>query len=145
MRACIVAVGSELLTPFRVDTNSLAITDKLNAIGVDVRLKAVVGDDVEELVDVFRRAMTWADLIVVTGGLGPTEDDITRNALASVLDVPLDEDEAVVERIRARFARRGLTMPEINRRQALVPRGATQIENPNGTAPGLWIEAGRTA
>ena len=145
MRACIVAVGSELLTPFRVDTNSLAITERLNEIGIDVRLKAVVGDDVEELVDVFRGALTWADLIVTTGGLGPTEDDITRNALARVLDVPLDVNEAVVESIRARFARRGMTMPEINRRQAMVPRGATQIENRNGTAPGLWIEKDRTA
>jgi nicotinamide-nucleotide amidase len=144
MRACIVAVGSELLTPFRLDTNSLAITERLNAIGIDIRLKAVVGDEVDELEDVLRGALRWAGVIVVTGGLGPTEDDITREAVARVLDVPLDVDEAVVERIRARFARRGLTMPEINRRQAMVPRGATQLANPNGTAPGLWIEKGRT-
>ena len=100
MKACIIAVGSEMLTPFRVDTNSLIVTDRLNAIGYDVRLKVVVGDDIEELAQVFASALTWADLIVVIGGLGPTDDDITRAAIAQVLDVPLDIHEHVVERIR---------------------------------------------
>ena len=145
MRACIIAVGSELLTPLRVDTNSLAITERLNAIGFDVRLKAIVGDDVDELADVFKGALTWADLIVLTGGLGPTADDVTRDAVARVLQLPFDEDSAVVEHIRERFARRGLTMPDINRRQAMVPRGAALLDNPNGTAPGLWLEHGRSA
>src|SRR5881394_994840 len=145
MRACILAIGSEMLTPFRVDTNSLFITEQLNAIGYDVRLKAVVGDDVEELAEVLRTAGGWADLIVITGGLGPTEDDVTRDAVARVYDMPLEVDEAIVDRIRDRFARRGMTMPDINRRQAMVPRGAVVLENPNGTAPGLWIERGRTA
>jgi competence/damage-inducible protein CinA-like protein len=140
MKTCIVAVGSELLTPFRVDTNSLVITERLNAIGGDVRMKAVIGDDVEELARVLAGAIGSVELIVCTGGLGPTEDDITRDAIARVLQAPLDVHEAIVERIRQRFARRGLTMPEINRRQAMAPRGATLIENPNGTAPGLWIE-----
>jgi nicotinamide-nucleotide amidase len=145
MNACILAIGSEMLTPFRVDTNSLLITDRLNAIGYDVRLKAVVADDIEELARVLEATMAWADLIVITGGLGPTEDDITRDAVARVLATPLDVDEAIVERIRERFARRGMTMPEINRRQAMVPRGADVLPNPNGTAPGLWVERGRTA
>jgi nicotinamide-nucleotide amidase len=145
MKACIVAVGSEMLTPFRVDTNSLVITERLNAIGYDVRLKAVVADDVGELARVIDGALAWADLIVITGGLGPTEDDITRDAVASVLGTPLDVDESIVDRIRDRFARRGMTMPEINRRQAMVPRGATVLPNPNGTAPGLWMERGETA
>ena len=145
MQACIIAVGSEMLTPFRVDTNSLTITERLNAIGCDVRVKTVVGDSVDEISRTFEGALAWADLIVITGGLGPTEDDVTREAVARVLHVPLDEDPAVVERIRARFARRGTPMPEINRRQAMVPRGATLIVNQNGTAPGLWIEHGRTA
>jgi nicotinamide-nucleotide amidase len=145
LKACIVAVGSEMLTPFRVDTNSLIVTDRLNAIGYDVRLKVVVGDDIEELAQVFASALTWADLIVVIGGLGPTDDDITRAAIAQVLDVPLDIHEDVVERIRGRFTRRGMTMPEINRRQAMAPRGAALVDNPNGTAPGLWIERGTTA
>ena len=140
MKAWIIAVGSELLTPFRVDTNSLAITERLNAIGCDVRLKTVVGDDVDELATIFARGIGQVDLIVCTGGLGPTEDDITRDALTRVLQVPIDVDEAIVDRIRQRFERRGMTMPEINRRQAMVPRGATVVENPRGTAPGLWIE-----
>jgi nicotinamide-nucleotide amidase len=144
MKACILAVGSEMLTPFRVDTNSLKITEQLNAIGYDVRMKAVVADEVDELAEAMRAALAWADLIVVTGGLGPTEDDITRNAVARVLQVPLDVDERIVDRIRERFQRRGLVMPEINRRQAMVPRGATVLENPNGTAPGLLMECGRT-
>jgi len=145
MRACILAIGSEMLTPFRVDTNSLFITERLNAIGYDIRLKAVVGDDVDELAEVLRAADVWADLIVITGGLGPTEDDVTRDSVARVYDMPLEVDEAIVDRIRDRFARRGMTMPDINRRQAMVPRGAVVLENPNGTAPGLWIERGRTA
>jgi nicotinamide-nucleotide amidase len=145
MRACIIAVGTEMLTPFRVDTNSLFITERLNEIGVDVRLKLVAGDDVEELAEQFRAALGWADVIAMTGGLGPTEDDITRVAVARVLEAPLDLDEAIVDRIRERFMKRGLTMPEINRRQAMVPRGAAVLPNPNGTAPGLWLEHGRTA
>jgi nicotinamide-nucleotide amidase len=145
MRACIIAVGTEMLTPFRVDTNSLFITERLNEIGVDVRLKLVAGDDVEELAEQFRAALAWADVIAMTGGLGPTEDDITRAAVARVLQAPLELEEAIVDRIRERFMKRGLTMPEINRRQAMVPRGATVLPNPNGTAPGLWMEHGRTA
>ena len=145
MRACIVAVGSEMLTPFRVDTNSLFVTEQLNTIGADVRMKAVVGDDVEELTEILRVALEWADVIVLTGGLGPTEDDITRDAVARVLKLSMSEDEAVVSRIRERFSRRGLTMPDINRRQGMVPHGATLLENSNGTAPGLWLEHGRAA
>jgi nicotinamide-nucleotide amidase len=145
MRACIIAVGSELLTPFRVDTNSLFITERLNTVGFDVRLKTVVGDNVDELSALLRQALTWADLVVLTGGLGPTADDITRDAVASVFGLPFDEDEATLARIRERFTRRGMVMQEINRRQAMVPRGATLLENPNGTAPGLWIVHEKTA
>jgi len=140
MKACILAVGSEMLTPFRVDTNSLFITERLNTIGYDVRLKAVVADEVHELARVVEGALAWADLVVITGGLGPTEDDITREAVALVLEIPMDEDASIVERLRDRFAKRGMTMPEINRRQAMVPRGAEVLPNANGTAPGLWIE-----
>jgi len=145
MKAFILAVGSEMLTPFRVDTNSLFVTEHLNTIGIDVRMKAVVGDDVGELTSVLRGALEWADVIVLTGGLGPTEDDLTREAVARVLNLAMSEDEGVVSRIRERFARRGITMPEINRRQGLVPAGATLLDNANGTAPGLWLEHGRTA
>src|SRR5438309_11639592 len=96
MRACIIAVGSELLTPFRVDTNSLVITERLNAVGYDVRLKAVAADHVEELARVIEGAMGWADLIVITGGLGATEDDITRDAGAPVPRRPVGVDGAIV-------------------------------------------------
>ena len=145
MRACIIAVGSEMLTPFRADTNSLVVTQRLNSIGFDVRFKAIVGDDVDELADVLKGALAWANLVVMTGGLGPTQDDITRDAVARVLQLPLDVNETVIDRIRERFTRRGLTMPEINRRQAMVPRGAALVNNPNGTAPGLWLEHGSTS
>jgi len=145
MNACIIAVGTEMLTPFRVDTNSLFVTEHLNTIGCDVRMKAVVGDDVGELASVLRGALEWAEVIVLTGGLGPTEDDITRDGVARVLRRSLAENEEVVERIRRRFERRGIAMPDINRRQGLVPDGATILENANGTAPGLWLEQGRTA
>jgi nicotinamide-nucleotide amidase len=145
MTGFIIAVGSEMLTPFRVDTNSLFVTEQLNTIGVDVRMKAVVGDDVAELTSLLRGALDWADVIVLTGGLGPTEDDVTRDAVARVLDVRMSENEGVVSKIRERFAKRGIAMPEINRRQGMVPEGATLLDNTNGTAPGLWIERGRTA
>src|SRR5262249_27276067 len=145
MNACILAIGSEMLTPFRVDTNSLFITERLNAIGYDVRLKAIVADDVEELARVIETALPWADLVVITGGLRPTEDDIGGDAVARVLGTKLDVDESIVDGIRDRFARRGMTMPDINRRQAMVPRGAAVLPKANGTAPGLWIERGTTA
>src|SRR6059036_3534199 len=104
MKACIVAVGSEMLTPFRVDTNSLIVTERLNAIGYDVRLKAVVADHVDELARVLEGALAWAELIIVTGGLGPTEDDVTRDAVARVLDAPMSIDERIVAKIQERFA-----------------------------------------
>lgn len=140
-RAAILAVGSELLTASRTDTNSLAITDALNAIGLDVAFKAVVGDDRQELADLCRYAMRRAPLVICTGGLGPTDDDLTREVVADLLGRPLIEDPALVATIQARFASRGLRMPETNRRQAHVPEGAVPIANERGTAPGLWIEA----
>jgi nicotinamide-nucleotide amidase len=139
-RAAVLAVGSEMLTPLRIDTNSLFITEQLNSIGIDVVFKGVVGDDRAELATAVRAALTRVDLLVVSGGLGPTDDDLTREVVAEVLGRPLREQEAITDRIRQRFASRGWTMPEINRRQAMVPHGAEVLDNPNGTAPGLWIE-----
>jgi nicotinamide-nucleotide amidase len=143
-RAAIVAVGSELLTSFRIDTNSLFITEQLNLLGIDVVLKAIVGDDRDELAHVFRAALGRVDIVIFSGGLGPTDDDLTREVVAGVLDRPLREDPAITARMRARFAARGYTMPmpEINRRQAMVPDGARVIENAHGSAPGLWIDEG---
>lgn len=144
-RAAILAVGSELLTSSRVDTNSLFITDALNGIGIDVIFKAVVGDERSELAAQFAHALSRVDLVVFTGGLGPTEDDVTRDVVADHLGLPLGEDATITEAIRRRFEARGWKMPDINRRQAMVPRGAVALANPHGTAPGLWIESGDQA
>ena len=137
----IVAVGSELLTPHRIDTNSLFLTARLNDIGVVVRKKAVIGDSQDDLATEIRDALARVDLVILTGGLGPTADDVTRDVVARVLGRRLDLNDAILERIRQRFDRRGVPMPEINRRQAMVPDGATVLPNPNGTAPGLWLDA----
>jgi nicotinamide-nucleotide amidase len=139
----VIAVGSEMLGSTRLDTNSLFVADRLASLGVELRVKSVVGDDRQRLADVFKGALSRADLVILTGGLGPTADDLTREAVADVLGLELQEDPAIVAQIRDRFARRQLRMPEVNRRQALVPRGATVIENPRGTAPGLLIDDDR--
>jgi nicotinamide-nucleotide amidase len=141
MNAEIIAVGSELLTPYRLDTNSLWLTDELNKIGVRVIHKAVVGDARDEMRSSFRHALDRADLIIASGGLGPTDDDRTRETVAELLGRKLHLDEAIVREIQERFRRFARTMPEINKRQAMVPEGATVLPNPRGTAPALWIEA----
>jgi nicotinamide-nucleotide amidase len=142
MDAEIIAVGSELLTPFRQDTNSLYLTGKLNSLGIDVRFKTVVGDDRARLAESVRAAMARSELVILSGGLGPTEDDLNREVVAEVLGRPLHEVEAIRRHLQARWARLGRPMPENNLRQAQVPEGATWLENPRGTAPGLWIEDG---
>ena len=138
----ILAIGSELLTPQKLDTNSLFLTEQLNAHGVAVRYKLVVGDDEDDLATAIRDAVSRADLVVTTGGLGPTDDDVTRRAVAKAFGLALREDPDVVSLIRTRFQSLGLEMPDLNRRQALVPDGAAILPNPRGTAPGLWIERG---
>ena len=138
----IIAVGTELLGSTRVDTNSLFLSDRVASLGIDLRAKSVVGDDRGRLAALFTAAVARTDLVILTGGLGPTDDDLTREVVAGALGLELDEDPAVVASLEQRFARRGLQMPPVNRRQAMVPRGATVLENPNGTAPGLLIEIG---
>ncbi len=140
MDAEIIAAGSELLTPFHQDTNSLFITSKLNELGIEVLFKTVVGDDRTRLSSALWTALERAQLVIVTGGLGPTEDDVTRQAAADVLGRQLIEVPAVIERIRERFARLGRPMPENNIRQALTLEGSEVLPNPSGTAPGIWIE-----
>jgi len=137
-----VAVGSELLTPSKLDTNSLHITEQLNQLGLDVVVKAVAGDSRDELTHVIRALLERVDLLILCGGLGPTDDDVTREAVAAALERPLAEDEAITARLRERFKARGfaMPMPETNRRQAMVPAGAVVIENTTGSAPGLWID-----
>ena len=141
MRAEIIAIGSELLTPYRLDTNSLFLTDGLNQVGIRVVHKAVVGDSLDDMRASFRQALDRADLVVACGGLGPTDDDRTREAVSDLLGRKLELNEGVLRHIQELFRRFGRVMPEINRRQAMVPEGATVIPNPRGSAPGLWIEA----
>jgi nicotinamide-nucleotide amidase len=140
--AAIIAVGSELLTPEKTDTNSLYITKVLNDLGIAVAFKSIVGDNRDELGAHVAHALSRHPILILTGGLGPTDDDLTREVVAAHLQLPLDEDRAIVEAIEKRFAARGWKMPSVNRRQAQVPRGATVLDNPHGTAPGLWIEHG---
>jgi len=143
-RAAIIAVGSELLTPLRSDTNSLYLTGQLNRLGIEVVLKMIVGDDRQELAAAFLAARARCELVVTCGGLGPTDDDVTREVVAGVMGRTLREDVAITEQIRARFVARGFPapMPEINRRQAMVPEGARVLANNRGSAPGLWLEDG---
>ena len=141
MKAEIIAVGSELLTPDRVDTNSLFLTARLNLLGIEVTRKTVVGDDLAPLRNAFDQAAQRVDLIIASGGLGPTEDDRTRDALADLLGRKLSQDPAVMGMIEARFRKIGRPMSTVNARQAMVPEGATVLPNDRGTAPGLWLES----
>jgi len=142
MKAEIIAVGSELLTPDRLDTNSLFLTAELNKLGIEVVRKTVVGDEHAPLLAAFRDALNRVPIIVASGGLGPTEDDLTREAVAELLGRKLIRNDAVVRAIAARFRSFGRQMTENNLRQAMVPEGAEPLENPRGTAPGLWLENG---
>ncbi len=140
MKAEIIAVGSELLTPTRLDTNSLFLTAELNRLGIEVVRKTVVGDERSQIRDAFHEALGHVELVISIGGLGPTEDDVTRETLADLLGRKLQFNEKILRGIQERFRRLGRQMPEINKRQAMVPEGATVLDNPNGTAPGLWLE-----
>ncbi len=140
LSAEIIAIGSELLTPTKTDTNSLWLTEKLNEIGIEVKLKTIVGDDKLRLEETIRDAIKRSDIVISTGGLGPTEDDITRTVSAQAIDrqlVYLDELEID---LRERFRKWGREMPEINKRQAFVIQGAEVLPNPNGSAVGMLVE-----
>src|SRR6266852_6092910 len=145
LTAEIIAIGSELLAPDRTDTNSLWLTEKLNQIGIEVKLKTIVGDDDARLEEAIRDAVRRSRVVITTGGLGPTEDDITRKVAARALGRRLLLDEDVLAWIRRRFASFGRTMPERNSRQAMVIDGSEVLENPNGTAPGLFLEHEKTS
>jgi nicotinamide-nucleotide amidase len=141
LTAEIIAIGSELLAPDRTDTNSLWLTEKLNRMGIDVKLKTIVGDDEARLEEVVKDAVKRSRIVIMTGGLGPTEDDITRKVVARALARRLVLNESVLAEIRERFRKFGVaTMPERNSRQAMVIDGAEVLANPNGTAPGLYLE-----
>src|SRR5436190_4423233 len=141
LTAEIIAIGSELLSSSRTDTNSLWLTDQLNRIGIDVKLKTIVGDDDARLEETIKDAVKRSRIVITTGGLGPTEDDITRKVVARALGKRLSLDEKVLEEIRERFRSFGImNMPERNSRQAMVIAGAEVLSNPNGSAPGLSLE-----
>jgi nicotinamide-nucleotide amidase len=139
VNAEIIAVGSELLTPHRQDTNSLYLTEKLNELGVEVRFKCIVGDDFEGLTAAAKLAMRRSDIIIFSGGLGPTEDDLTRESVADALGLQLQRDPAILAKLEERFAKRGYKMTPNNTKQADVLSSATVLTNPLGTAPGQWI------
>jgi competence/damage-inducible protein CinA-like protein len=139
VNAEIVAIGSELLTPFRQDTNSLYLTEKLNQLGVEVIFKTIVGDSREHLTNAAGLALSRADIAIFMGGLGPTEDDLTREAVADALQLELHRDPEIVVALEKRFASRGWKMSANNAKQADVLAGAVVLPNPNGTAPGQWI------
>jgi nicotinamide-nucleotide amidase len=139
VNAEIVAIGSELLTPFRQDTNSLYLTEKLNQLGVEVIFKTIVGDSREHLRGSASLALSRADIVIFMGGLGPTEDDLTREAVAEALQLEVHRDPEIVAAIERRFASRGWKMSANNAKQGDVIAGAIVLPNPNGTAPGQWI------
>jgi len=140
MKCEIIAVGSELLTPFRQDTNSLYLTEKLNEIGVAVAFKTIVGDRKRDLVNAVRTALGRADIVAVMGGLGPTEDDLSREAVAEALGVSIRRDPQLVVALAARFAERRILMTDNNLKQADIIEGAKVIPNVNGSASGLWLD-----
>jgi competence/damage-inducible protein CinA-like protein len=138
----IIAVGSEMLTSQRLDTNSLFIAEHLNALGVEVRRKLVVGDDRARLAAAVEYALRHVDIVILSGGLGPTEDDLTREAVAQALGLPLVFRQDLSDAIEARFRRRGRSMAEVNKRQAYIVEGAEVLPNRSGTAVGQWVERG---
>ncbi len=136
----IIAIGSELLTPDKVDTNSLFLTGELNLLGVEVVKKSIVGDDRARLTEAIQDALRATPLVILTGGLGPTEDDVTRDAVAAAMGRELVFDQSICDGIAERFRSFNRTMAENNKRQAYVVEGAEILPNPRGTAPGQWIE-----
>ncbi len=145
LTAEIIAIGSELLAPDRTDTNSLWLTEQLNRLGIEVKLKTVVGDDDARLEEAIKDATRRSKVVITTGGLGPTEDDITRKVTARALGRRLLLDEDLLAEIRQRFQNFGVAMPERNSRQAMVIEDAQVLPNPNGTAPGMFIDHNGTA
>lgn len=144
MKAEILAIGSELLTPLRSDTNALYLTGRLLEIGIEVTARVTVADDLELLASAFRTAASRADVVLATGGLGPTEDDLTREALAAAVGREIVRDPALLEALRERFERFGRKMAPVNERQADRIEGAVSLPNAHGSAPGQWIETKRS-
>ena len=140
MLAETIAVGSEMLTPFRQDTNSLFVTERLNQIGVKVAFKTTVGDRMEHLVGAVRTAASRVDIVIIMGGLGPTQDDLTRQAVAEAMEIHIRRNADIVAELYKRFAARRMSMTENNAQQADVLEGAHVVPNANGTAPAQWLD-----
>jgi len=136
----IIAVGSELLTPYFWETNSLYLTERLDDLGLEVSFRNIVGDDWDDLLSAIKTALSRSHLVIATGGLGPTQDDKTRQALAKALNRKLIFHPEILDKIKKRFQFRGLSMPAVNKKQAYVIEGAEPLDNKNGTAPGTWLE-----
>lgn len=137
----IMAIGSELLTPHSQDTNSLYLTERLNDLGMEVSYKTIVGDEWDDLVLGIKHALSRADMVIAMGGLGPTQDDRTREAFATVLERKLIFDKKLLKAIEERFKRRGQAMPPVNKKQAYIIEGGKVLKNDNGTAPGIWLDS----
>src|SRR5208337_1024581 len=140
MKSEIIAIGSEMLTPFRQDTNSLYLTERLNELGVTVAFKTIVGDRRKDLIGAIRNALGRTDIVILMGGLGPTEDDLTREAVAEALSLTLRRDAAQVAALHARAAAWRMPMAQNNLKQADLLEGAIFLPNPNGSAPGQWLD-----
>jgi nicotinamide-nucleotide amidase len=138
----IIAVGNELLTPYYQDTDSIYITQRLNDLGIEINFKSIVGDSRDDLADCISSSLVRSDIIFLIGGLGPTEDDRTREVVASTLGKKLIFEEKILNKIRQRFELRGFEMPSVNNKQAYIIEDSSILENKHGTAPGLWLEAG---
>ena len=139
MRVEIISIGSEMLAPEGVDTNSLYLTRELNRLGLEVQLKTTAGDAKEILVDTFKSALHRSELIIATGGIGPTADDVTKQALCRAIGRQMTLDEEVLDYLKDRFGRRGKPFPPHFQQQAMIPQGSLVLKNPVGTAPGVWV------
>lgn len=140
LRVEIIAIGSELLTPYYQDTNSLYLTRQINDLGMSISLKTIAGDNLDDLIYCFRQAQQRSDLILIIGGLGPTLDDKTREAVSASLNKKLIFKKEILHQIKNRFIKRNISMPSVNKKQAYIIEGAETLKNKNGTAPGLWVE-----
>lgn len=142
IKATIITIGDEILIGQIVDTNSVSIAKRLNAAGITVEEKLSIGDDAEQIATTLKRAHTQSQIVIITGGLGPTKDDITKHTLARIFSSQLIENKAVAEHVKKMLAVRGIAFNALNRSQAMVPECCTVLFNHHGTAPGMWFEEG---
>lgn len=140
MKAEIITIGTEILIGQTIDTNSAWLGEKLNEIGIQIERITSINDEEQTIIQALNEASLRADVIFTTGGLGPTNDDITKYTLTKYFDTELVENKSVLENVKKRLERRGIPIRKINENQALVPKNCIPIENKNGTAPGMWFE-----